>query len=196
MPLTPDTDNPRRRADALRNIDAILEAARRCLCRDPEASIADIASAAGVGRVTLYGHFSSRAELIDVVVQRALEAFDRAMEAIDLTGDPREALVRLVEETWHLTAESALLVVAAERSLPSARLWSAHQGPAQRVTELIERGQAQRVFRTDLSASWLVSVFHGVVHTGANEVAAGRVDAAGAGRLIAATLLAAFTASD
>jgi TetR/AcrR family transcriptional repressor of mexCD-oprJ operon len=196
MAVTPDTDRPRRRADALRNIDAIVEAARHCLSRDPEASIVDIATAAGVGRVTLYGHFPSRVELIDVVVQRALDDFDSAMDAVDLTGDPRQALVRLVEATWQLTAESALLVVAAERSLPPAQLLAAHQGPAERVTELIERGQAEGVFRTDLTTGWLVSVMHSIVHTGANEVAAGRVDAVDAGRLIATTLLAAFAASD
>ena len=53
---------PRRpkRSDALRNIEAILEAATTCLARDPDASVNSIAQAAGVGRVTLYGHFESR----------------------------------------------------------------------------------------------------------------------------------------
>src|ERR1700731_535694 len=50
-----------RRADARRNIASILDAAQDCLSRDPTASIADIAQAAGVGRVTLYGHFGTRA---------------------------------------------------------------------------------------------------------------------------------------
>ncbi|MGH3403828.1 MAG: hypothetical protein ACRDRJ_15215 [Streptosporangiaceae bacterium] len=45
---------PARRADARRNIAAILEAALDCLARDPQASIADIAAGAGVGRITLY----------------------------------------------------------------------------------------------------------------------------------------------
>jgi AcrR family transcriptional regulator len=49
------------RADARRNIAAILEAATDCLARDPEMSIAGIAAAAGVGRITLYGHFKTRA---------------------------------------------------------------------------------------------------------------------------------------
>ena len=47
------------RADARRNIAAILDAATDCLARDPEMSIADIAAAAGVGRITLYGHFKT-----------------------------------------------------------------------------------------------------------------------------------------
>ena len=57
-----------RRADALKNIAAILDAATAALARDPDASINDIAQAAGVGRVTLYGHFGSRAALLSAVV--------------------------------------------------------------------------------------------------------------------------------
>ena len=53
-----------KRADAQRNIAAILAAAGDCLGRDPGASTSEIAKAAGVGRVTLYGHFPSRAELV------------------------------------------------------------------------------------------------------------------------------------
>ena len=102
------------RADALRNIDAILEAAHRCLGDDPDASMGDIAKAAGVGRVTLYGHFGSRAELVEAVVQRALATFDSAMSSLDLDGDPRQALARLVASSWQPTAESANLLVAVQ----------------------------------------------------------------------------------
>lgn len=196
MPGRPDADTAPRRADARRNIDAILAAAHECLCRDPDTSIADIAAAAGVGRVTLYGHFPNRGALVEAVVRRALATFDAAMDAVDLSGDPRQALQRLVSATWQLTADSAQLVVAAERALPPARVVEAHERPAQRVLDLIERGQRECVFRTDLPASWLASVFHGIVHTGANEVAAQRVTRDDAGKMIGSTLLAAFTPSN
>ena len=60
------------RADARRNIAAILDAATECLAHDPEMSIADIAAAAGVGRITLYGHFRTRADLVDAVLVRTV----------------------------------------------------------------------------------------------------------------------------
>lgn len=181
------------RADALRNIDAILEAAHRCLSQDPDASMGDIAKAAGVGRVTLYGHFGTRAELVDAVVQRALATFDTAMSSLDLGGDPRQALARLVASSWQPTAESANLLVAAERSLPPEKLLAAHEGPAQRVVDLLERGRREGDFRTDLPTSWLVAMFHATIHAAATELAAGHLAADDAAATIAATLLATFT---
>ena len=79
---------PARRADARRNIAAILEAALDCLARDPQASIADIAAAAGVGRITLYGHFSSRLELLDATFGYALQQADQVLDAVDLLRGP------------------------------------------------------------------------------------------------------------
>src|SRR5215470_955311 len=84
------------RADAQRNIAAILDAATECLAREPEMSIAGIAAAAGVGRITLYGHFKTRAELVDAVLVRTVQRADAILDATDTTGDPGEALARLV----------------------------------------------------------------------------------------------------
>jgi AcrR family transcriptional regulator len=76
------------RADARRNIAAILDAATDCLARDPEMSIADIAAAAGVGRITLYGHFKTRAELVDAVLVRTIKHADAILDATDTVHDP------------------------------------------------------------------------------------------------------------
>jgi hypothetical protein len=53
MSTTSEKPETRRhlRADARRNIALILDAAQSCLARDPDASMSDIAVAAGVGRV-------------------------------------------------------------------------------------------------------------------------------------------------
>src|ERR1700744_6291747 len=68
------------RADARRNIAAILDAATDCLARDPETSVAGIAAAAGVGRITLYGHFKTRADLVDAVLARTVQRADLILD--------------------------------------------------------------------------------------------------------------------
>jgi TetR/AcrR family transcriptional repressor of mexCD-oprJ operon len=154
-----------KRADAKRSIAAILAAATECLSRDPAASTSEIAKAAGVGRVTLYGHFPSRADLVDAVFVHAIESGRHALDAVDLNGE----------------------------TLPPGRIRDLHAGPMARVERLIERGQADGVFRTDLPMSWLVSVMHNVMHGATADIEAGRITSDKAAEYITATLLAAFT---
>ncbi len=179
---------PRRRADAERNIARIVSAARHSLSANPEATIDDIAQAAGVGRMTLYGHFHSRAELVEAAMVDALRAGEETLSAIDLTGDARHAVARLLDSSWSLVAESIALLTAAQDTLPAGRIRELHAGPAQRVEELLRRGQAQGVFRTDLPITWLVSVVHHVLHGAAEEIRAERVTTEDAARMVVATV--------
>ena len=185
-----------RRADARRNVAAIVEAATVCLGRRPDATLAEIAAAAGVGRVTLYGHFSSRAELVDAVLTHAIERGDAALEPVDLTGDPRVALERLIAASWEVVDQSRSILVAAQKELSPARIRELHDEPAARVTRLVERGQAEGVFRADLPVTWLVATLHNLMHGAADEIHTGRLDPEDAAHHIAATALAAFTPPD
>jgi serine phosphatase RsbU (regulator of sigma subunit) len=59
-----------RRADALRSEERILTAARRLLQHAPDATLSDIAAAAGVARSTVYRHFPDRAALVTRLDER------------------------------------------------------------------------------------------------------------------------------
>ncbi|MFH9652883.1 TetR/AcrR family transcriptional regulator [Streptomyces anulatus] len=182
-----------KRADALRSIDAIVQAAAECLGRNPEASLSEIARAAGVGRVTLYAHFDSRAEVVDAAMSRAIAQGNEALDAVDLTGDPLRALARYVEAVWHLVDQARALLVAAQRELSAGRIRDLHAGPAARVETLVARGRAEGSFRTDLSIAWMVNVLHTIMHSAAEEIRAGRLTPNHAAGHITATVLAAFT---
>ncbi|HYG94348.1 MAG TPA: TetR/AcrR family transcriptional regulator [Nocardioides sp.] len=181
------------RADARKNIAAILDAATECLARDPDVSVNEIAKAAGVGRVTLYGHFESRAALVSAVVDRAMADADERLTGVDLDGDPAAALVRLIDATWDITYRYGALVVAAERALAGEEMAAAHAEPRARAERLVERGRAEGRFRSDLPTSWLVTILHTVTHAAATAVHAGEMRAEQAPRAIAATMLGVTT---
>lgn len=183
------------RADARRNRDRIIEAAVDCFGRNPDALVAEVAKQAGVGRVTLYSHFATRAELVAAAVQRAMDVGETEWSRVELNGDPVAALTRLIDSSWESTERSRALLAVAEKVLPQERIHDLHARPAERVLELITRGQAEGAFRTDLPAVWLVSTLHSVLHGAAAEVDAGRLDAADAAGYITAVVLPAFTAA-
>jgi len=181
------------RADAKRNVAAILAAATDCLAKNPDTSVAEIAAAAGVGRMTLYGHFKTRTDLLDAVLTRVVAEAHETLGAVDVSGDPRDAVARLVAASWLIVDRLRNILTAAQRELPAERIREAHDLVLGRVQSLIERGQATGEFRTDLPESWLVSLAMNVMHAAATEVSAGRLTSDQAPSVVAGTLLAAFT---
>ena len=82
------------RADAQRNIERLLDAARARFAKEgPDASLDDIARDAGVGSGTLYRHFPTRVALLEAVyrdeVARLCAEGDRLLES---DTEPGEAL--------------------------------------------------------------------------------------------------------
>ena len=181
-----------RRADAEHNKAKILDAAAACLSRSTTASVAEIAQAAGLGRVTVYGHFPSREALVEATLARLLDQGEAVLAGLDLSGDPRQALRTLIESSWRLIADASAVLEVAHSTLPPEPIRELHAKPAQRVEELIRRGQSEGAFRTDLPPAWLVDVLHYILKGAAADIRAGRLDPADAPRFIVATVLAAY----
>lgn len=183
-----------RRADAQRNVERILDAAVDCLGTDPNASVSEVAQAAGVGRVTVYAHFASREALVEAALIRVLDRGDEVLERLDLMGDPQEALRTLIGSSWLLMAQASAVLEAAQATLSPGRIRELHAKPAQRVEGLIRRGQSECIFRDDLPASWLTSVLHYVMKGAAVDVEKGRLRKADAPRFISEVVLSACRA--
>jgi TetR/AcrR family transcriptional regulator, mexCD-oprJ operon repressor len=183
---------PEPRADARANIEKILDATVTCLGRNVNASVSEIAREAGVGRVTLYGHFASRDALIEAAFTRVIDQGDQVLGALDLTGDPRQALRTLITSSWLLMARGSAVLEAAQAVLPRGRVRDLHDKPVARVQDLVRRGQAEGAFRTDLPVEWLVNALHHLMKGAAVDVATGRLDEQKAAQYIADTTLAAY----
>jgi AcrR family transcriptional regulator len=72
-----------KRADALRNYEKLIAAAREAFTEDDKsASLEDIARRAGVGIGTLYRHFPTRSDLIEAVYVDEVELLCRSAEGL------------------------------------------------------------------------------------------------------------------
>jgi AcrR family transcriptional regulator len=151
--------------------------------------MSQVATAAGVGRVTLYAHFPSREALLDAVVRQAISDTDQALTALGLDDDPVEiALARLVRTSWPILDRYRTLRTVAVTELGPEALRDRHDHVVHHVDHLIARGQDDGVFRTDLPRPWLVAAFYSTLHAAADEVSAGRLDALAAPDVLVTTL--------
>jgi AcrR family transcriptional regulator len=173
---TPAKAQRRRRSDADRSVQAILEAALEALASDPDASMAEIARRAGVVRATIYVHFPTREALLDAVMEHAVAQVAEATRGAEPTrGEPEEALERVLRATWRqLSRFHALLAINTAR-LSAKELHRRHLPVTTQFAPLIERGQEKGVFRGDLPVSWHLAVLRAIVHTASAELQSGRI---------------------
>lgn len=95
---SPNPGDRKPRADALRNRELILEAAKNAYTEHgAAATLDDIARRAGVGPGTLYRHFPTREALIEAVYRNEVDKLTAAAQRFADTSEPLEAL-----RTWML----------------------------------------------------------------------------------------------
>jgi AcrR family transcriptional regulator len=94
MPVKRSKPAPRRpRADAQRNRERILDAAKQAFTRSTgTVNLDDIAKKAGVGPGTLYRHFPTREALLEAVYRTEVEKLAAAERELSKTLPPVEAL--------------------------------------------------------------------------------------------------------
>jgi AcrR family transcriptional regulator len=181
------------RAIAERNVDAILDAAEELLARRAHTTMSAVAKQAGVSRVTLYAHFATWQAVLEAAVTRAVDRTMAALRAAEPDVGPADAAVdRMVDAAWqHLARFGAMAQAVAEQMSPEA-VARTHQAAHRSLGALVERGQREGCFRTDLSANWLVTACIALIHTCADEVRAGRIDDGDAARILTASVRGLF----
>ena len=166
----------RRRADAERSVAAILDAALEALASDPDSSMSEIARRAGVVRATIYVHFPTRTDLLDAVMEHAVAQVAEATRAAEpQRGEPAEALERVLRATWRQLAQFHGLLALNAARLSAEELHRRHLPVLDQLEPLVERGQEQDVFRSDVPVAWHLAVVRAIVHTASRESQAGRI---------------------
>jgi AcrR family transcriptional regulator len=189
----PPTAAPRRRADAERSVARIMHAALDALASDPEASMAEIARRAGVVRATIYVHFPTRDALIAAVTDRGIAEAVEAIEAAEPEhDDAADALRRVVEAAWRTLGRYHALV-AINAQLPQAELHHRHHSVLAALEPLIERGQREGTFRSDVPAAWHVSMVLALIHAASAELRPGSLPEDEIGPAVVTTILGAVS---
>lgn len=174
---------------AERNVEATLGAAEDLLERRAPATIAAVASEAGVSRVTVYAHFPTREQLLEALVQRAVQRATASLEAAQPdAGSAVAALERMVAGSLEELGHHVAIAQAAAQELSPDTLRRAHETSLAAMRRLVERGRRTGEFRTDLPADWQVTSFYALLHAAGEDVQRGRADAATASDVLTRSL--------
>ena len=153
-----------RRADARRNYDKVLAAAREAFAQGGEStSLEEIARRAGVGIGTLYRHFPNRQALLEALYVDEVEEVCRS--AVELEGaDPWEAL-----NNWF---ERLIAYIATKRALAHELLaYLDHDAPLFKTCRaslfaagepLLKRAQEDGVVRADVEFAEVMQMLMGI----------------------------------
>jgi AcrR family transcriptional regulator len=155
------------RADAVRNRERVLEAAKAVFSSGgAEASLEAVARAAGVGIGTLYRHFPTREALFEAVYRREVQELADLAEELKHGPQPVEALRR-----W---MRSNVRFVATKKGMSAALALAAYKNPklfsysfdrlTRAVAGLLDRAIASGEIRDDISPEDLLRALVGMCY--------------------------------
>jgi AcrR family transcriptional regulator len=151
--MEPTTTPPMsgRRAQAARNDQRILEAARAVFTADPEAPIAAVAAEAGVGIAALYRRYRSKEELLQRLALDGLRGYIAETEAaLADDGDPWDAFASFLRRSLDSGAGS-LTVRLAGAFTPTEELQRAGRDAHAATQRLLDRAKAAGALHPDIT---------------------------------------------
>jgi AcrR family transcriptional regulator len=163
-----------KRADALRNYEKLVAAAREAFTEaDRSASLEDIARRAGVGIGTLYRHFPTRTDLLQAIYVDEVEALSRSAEQL-ADVEPWQALTSWLGRfvgyvaTKQALADELFAVADPERQAVfagcRAMLYAAGE-------PLLRRAQDAGIVRRDVTIEEVVRLVAGIAKIPADDPA-------------------------
>jgi AcrR family transcriptional regulator len=164
----PDTTERPLRADARRNRERVLDAAKAIFSAGgPDASLEAVARRAGVGIGTLYRHFPTREALFEAVYRREVDQLVDLAEQLKTDGTPVEAL-----RQW---LRSNVEFIATKKGMSAALALAAHKTSylsaysldrlSRALQELLQRAAVAGEIRDDISAEDLLRTVVGMCYT-------------------------------
>ncbi|MGI8867645.1 MAG: TetR/AcrR family transcriptional regulator [Mycobacteriales bacterium] len=164
-PCRDRVDGPPQRADARRNTQRLLDAARASFAeRGSSASLEEIARRAEVGIGTLYRHFPTRLDLVEAVYRDDVESLLTLAE--DESVEPWGAVVAWFERFVETASTKRELFAELAEALGKDAATFSHCRDTLRTAAsmVIERAQRAGVVRADVEPFDAVRLVGGFVH--------------------------------
>lgn len=173
-----EPERPRRRADAVRNRERVLEAAEQLFATEgTDVHIEQVAHRAGVGVGTVCRNFPTKESLIDAVLTVMWESLLEDARAALGADDPGAALREYLARKGSIHTRYLALVRGTVPGLdPPAPARAVKDELRAVFAQLVERAQAAGAIRTDVGPQDLVTLFAGISQ--AIDQAAGEPDGA------------------
>jgi AcrR family transcriptional regulator len=148
------------RKDAATNRQALVDAAVVALDRDPDASLETIATAAGLSRRAVYGHFATRDDLVREVLQRGARRIVESLAGIT-HEDSRIHVALIGARLWAEVEQVRVMARVAVRG-PLAREVGVELAPLRaELQSVVARGIAAGELRGDIPAPTLARLVEG-----------------------------------
>jgi len=155
------------RADAVRNHERVLEAAKAVFSAGgPDASLEAVARQAGVGIGTLYRHFPTREALFEAVYRREVEQLVDLAERLKADPAPAEALRRWLRSNVEFVATKKGMLAALELAVHGASALYAYsfERLTTAVGALLDRAVAAGEIRADITPEDLLRALVGMCY--------------------------------
>jgi AcrR family transcriptional regulator len=144
------------RADAARNRELLLAAAADEFAeRGLDASVADIARRAGVGKGTVFRHFASKDDLIAAIVLDRVDALNTVGERLLEAADPGAALLEFLTAAAHQRQQRDLSFLQEAGEL-TAEVTRVRTQMFHIVHTLVDRAREHGAVRTDVTGADII----------------------------------------
>jgi AcrR family transcriptional regulator len=155
----------RPRADAVRNRERVLEAAKTVFSAGrPDASLEAVARQAGVGIGTLYRHFPTREALYEAVYRREVDHLAELADQLN-EGPPVEALRHWLKSNVALVATKKGMAAALALTMYRPELYAYSFGRLTKaIATLLARALAAGEIRNDVSPEDLLRTLIGMCY--------------------------------
>jgi AcrR family transcriptional regulator len=139
----------------------IVDAAARVLATDRDASMTDIAAAAGMGRATLYRYFPTREALLVGLATVGIDELVRRITEADLDNIPaREAIARVARAVV-MTGHKYIALADLDSAVIDTR--TVERQVMAPLHALLQRGAVEGALRDDLAPEMLLTTFIGLL---------------------------------